>query len=95
MAYYYIVDVIQTDGGGLVANVPPGTSWVGRPYLLGGTRHMTYLIKTLDPIDPSQVSGRILPLPIRPILDVLVAECLARGLSVGEVLAEWKISGLA
>lgn len=81
--YYYIVDAVTDADGSLTASVPEGVSWVGQPH------EDTYLIKTIQEIDASEVHSRVQPIP-----DALADECDARGLICQDVLDKWTIGGV-
>lgn len=78
MAFYYIVATVETEDGGLTADLPPGIAWVGQPH------EGTYLVKTLVPIDGHESLDEA----------ALEAECQARALSLAEVRGVWAIGGV-
>lgn len=78
MAFYYIVAAVETEDGGLTADVPEGIAWVGQPHTDG-----TYLVKTLV-----EVAGTTALTEAE-----LAAESDQRGLLLAEVRQVWAIGG--
>lgn len=75
MAFYYVVPAVETEDGGLTADVPQGIAWVGQPHA------GTYLVKTLVPLVDHEPLDEL----------ALVVECQVRGLVITEVLEVWAI----